>query len=103
MPARKRKVNYPPAKTSTRPTRGEPVGNPVRQGVVTIDLNAGAGRPGLSVGDRVRISGSGLYAGEEAVIERTVNGAIPAAFVRTIAGRARQVRAIDLEPITSES
>lgn len=102
MPPRKRKVNYPPAKTSTRPARADSAGMPIRQGVVTIDLNAGAGRPGLSVGDRVRISGPGLYSGEEAVIERVLNGAIPAMFVRTLAGRTRQVRAIDLDVVTRE-
>jgi hypothetical protein len=70
---------------------------------VAIDLSARAGRPGLAVGDRVRIGGSGLYAGEPAVIERFSNGAIPAAVVRTEAGRTRQVRTIDLQPIPPES
>jgi hypothetical protein len=69
---------------------------------VAIDLSARAGRPGLAIGDRVRIGGSGLYAGEAAVIERFSNGAIPAAVVRTEAGRTRQVRTIDLQPIPPE-
>jgi hypothetical protein len=70
--------------------------------VATIDLNAGSGRAGLSVGDRVRISGGGLYAGEAAVIEKLTSGVIPAALVRTDAGHTRQVRTIDLEPLTRE-
>jgi hypothetical protein len=71
--------------------------------VVTIDLNAGAGRRGLTVGDRVRIVGTGLYSGEAAVIEALVHGVIPAALVRTEAGRTRRVRTIDLEPIPPEA
>jgi hypothetical protein len=71
--------------------------------VATIDLNASNGRAGLSVGDRVRISGGGLYAGEVAVIEKLTSGVIPAALVRTEAGRTRQVRTIDLEPVAREA
>jgi hypothetical protein len=48
----------------------------------------------------VRIAGTGLYAGEAAVIERMSGGVIPTALVRTEAGRTRQVRTIDLEPIS---
>ena len=70
--------------------------------MATIDLTAGSGRAGLAVGDRVRIAGGGLYSGEAAVIERLVAGVIPAALVRTEAGRSRQVRTIDLEPIPLE-
>ena len=51
------------------------------------------------MGDRVRIVGSGLYNGEAAVIEKLPGGVIPTALVRTEAGRTRQVRTIDLEPI----
>ena len=47
-------------------------------------------------------SGGGLYAGEAAVIEKMATGVIPAALVRTEAGRTRQVRTIDLEPIARE-
>jgi hypothetical protein len=57
-----------------------------------------AGRAGLTVGARVRILGSGLYAGELAVIERMVNGPIPSASVRTEAGLTRLARTVDLEP-----
>ena len=97
----KRKVTYPPAKTANRPP--PPTGLPdeapyVRPTVAIIDVNAGKGRAGLSVGARVRITGSGLYSGEFAVIERLANGVIPSAVVRTEAGKTRQVRTIDLEP-----
>jgi hypothetical protein len=99
---RKRKVTYPPAKTANRPApaAGLPTDTPyVRPTVATIDLSAGKGRAGLTVGGRVRIAGSGLYAGETAVIEKLVAGVIPQAVVRTEAGKTRQVRTIDLEPV----
>jgi hypothetical protein len=98
----KRKVNYPPAKTANRPPppSGLPDDAPyVRPTVAIIDTTAGKGRAGLSVGARVRIAGGGLYAGEVAGIERLANGVIPSAVVRTEAGKTRQVRTIDLEPI----
>jgi hypothetical protein len=99
---RKRKVTYPPAKTANRPA--PPTGLPpdapyVRPTVATIDLDAAKGRSGLVVGGRVRIAGSGLYSGEIAVIEKLVSGVIPQAVVRTEAGKTRQVRTIDLEPV----
>ena len=49
----------------------------VRPNLVAIDVTAGAGRQNLKVGGRVRISGTGLYAGEEATIERLVAGRHP--------------------------
>ena len=89
MATRKRKTVYPPARTDTKPAQRAGAGPEpyVRPTVATIDLNAGNGRAGLSVGDRVRIAGGGLYA----------------ALVRTEAGRTRQVRTIDLEPIAREA
>jgi hypothetical protein len=99
---RKRKVTYPPAKTANRPAppSGLPTDPPyVRPTVATIDLTAGKGKAGLTVGGRVRISGTGLYSGEIAVIEKLVTGVIPQAVVRTEAGKSRQVRTIDLEPV----
>lgn len=99
---RKRKVNYPPAKTANRPApaTGAPTDAPyVRPTVATIDLDAAKGRPGLKVGGRVRIAGTGLYAGEIAVIEKLVAGVIAQAVVRTEAGKTRSVRTIDLEPV----
>lgn len=101
---RKRKVNYPPAKTANRPPppTGLPNDTPmVRPTVATIDLTAGKGRAGLTVGGRVRISGTGLYSGDIAVIEKLVTGVIPQAVVRTEAGKTRQVRTIDLEPVAA--
>ena len=99
---KRRKVTYPVAKTHTkgapRPGAG-PDAVMVRPNLVAIDVTAGAGRANLKVGARVRINGTGLYAGEEATIERLVAGVIPAASVRTDAGGTRSVRAIDLEPI----
>jgi hypothetical protein len=67
--------------------------------VASINLSASTGRAGLKVGDRVRINGTGLYSGELATIEKLTTGAIPSAVVRTEAGRTRQVRTIDLEPV----
>jgi hypothetical protein len=49
----------------------------------------------------VRITGTGLYSGELATIEKLASGAIPSAVVRTEAGRTRQVRTIDLEPVAA--
>jgi hypothetical protein len=108
VPARKRKTTYPPPRNAApRPPRpGEP-GGPGSPGdapyqrptVASINLSAGAGRAGLKVGDRVRITSTGLYAGEIATIDKLTTGAIPSAVVRTEAGRTRQVRTIDLEPV----
>ena len=109
MPARKRKTTYPPPRNAApRPPRpGEP-GGPGSPGsdapyqrptVASINLSAGAGRAGLKVGDRVRIISTGLYSGEIATIDKLTTGAIPSAVVRTEAGRTRQVRTIDLEPV----
>ena len=97
---KKRKVNYPPPKTATRQARGPSLAGDtpyVRSTVAEINLSALAGRDDLSVGDRVRIGGGGLYAGETAVVDSLVTGLIPAAMVRTEAGKTRRVRAIDLE------
>ena len=77
-----------------QPQTTEPA--PERPNLATINLAAGAGKEGLKVGDRVVISGSGLYAGETATIERLSSGAIPSALVRTEGGNTRQVRTIDL-------
>jgi len=99
---RKRKVNYPVARTATRQPRtaglpGDP--NYVRATVATINLAALDVRDDLKVGMRVRIGGDGLYAGELAVVESIVSGLIPAAMVRTDAGKTRRVRAVDLERV----
>ena len=96
----KRRQICPPARTDTKPAPRAGAGPEpyVRPTVATIDLNAGNGRAGLSVGDRVRIAGGGLYAGEAAVIEKLTSGVIPAALVRTDAGPHCPVHAVDLGP-----
>lgn len=103
---RKRKVNYPVARTATK--RARTAGLPsdpgyVRTTVANINLAALDVRDDLSVGDRVRIGSTGLYADELAVVESLVSGVIPAAMVRTEAGKTRRVRAVDLERIPTES
>lgn len=96
MGTRKRKVFIPPKKAPPRPGAG--VGAPP----VGVSINTAAldGRQGLAIGDRVRIQGTGLYAGETAVIEKMAGGVVPAAVVRTEAGRSRTVRTVDLEPVS---
>jgi hypothetical protein len=101
---KRRKITYPVAKTHTKgaPRAGAgPDAVMIRPNLVAIDVTAGAGRTGLKVGSKVRINGTGLYAGEEATIERLVAGVIPAATVRTGAGRTRSVRTIDLELVAA--
>ena len=71
--------------------------------MVAIDVNARSGRTDLAIGDKVRIIGTGLHAGEPATIERFAGSAIPTAVVRTDSGATRQVRTIDLEPIRPEA
>jgi hypothetical protein len=95
--ARKSRGYVPPRKTKGQvPAAREPITPP---SVATIDTKAGLGRPGVQAGARVTILGGGLYAGEVAVVEKLVGGVVPAALVRTEAGRTRQVRTIDLEPV----
>ena len=99
---RKRKVTYPVARTATKQPRvaGLP-GDPgyVRSTVATINLSALDVREDLKVGHKVKIGGEGLYAGETAVVESLSSGIIPAAMVRTEAGKTRRVRTVDLERI----
>jgi hypothetical protein len=102
---RKRKVTYPVARTATKPARttgltSDP--NYVRSTVANINLAALDTRDDLSVGDRVKIGGAGLYAGELAVVESIVVGVIPAYMVRTEAGKTRRVRAVDIERLAPE-
>ena len=101
MPRRK---YYPPAKTATKRAPA-PTPDPMqeRPNLARINLEAGAGRAGFAVGDRVRIEGSGMYAGETAVIERLSSGPIPSALVRTDGGGSRQVRTIDLVAVALEA
>jgi hypothetical protein len=102
---RKRKVTYPVARTATRQPRSAGLpGDPgyVRSTVATINLAALDTRDDLPVGGRVRIGGGGLYAGELAVVQSLTSGIIPAAIVRTDAGKTRRVRAVDLERVAAE-
>jgi hypothetical protein len=96
---RKRKVFYPPPRNQRGPAPSGGFVSFAPPTVVAIDLRAGVGRKDVVVGSRVRILGGGLYAGEVALVERLINGGIPAALVRTEAGRTRRVRTIDLEPV----
>jgi len=99
---RRRKVVYPVAKTDTKSasTAAAASRQAAADRTVSINLQAITGRQGIRQGDRVRIE-SGLYAGELAVVESVVGGVIPAAVVRTEAGRARRIRTIDLSPVSS--
>ncbi len=100
VPAPKRKTVYRKPPQTKPPIPGVTAPEPyVRPTVAEINTAALHGRTDLAVGDRVRISGSGLYNGEIATIEKFAGQAIPTAVVRTEAGRTRQVRTIDLEPI----
>ena len=65
--------------------------------VATINLDAMTGRADITRGSRVQI-GSGLYAGEFAIVESVIGGVIPAAVVRTESGASRRVRTVDLVP-----
>jgi hypothetical protein len=94
---RKRRVFYPPSRSSRGPAPAyTPQVTPPT--VAVINMQAGAGKPGIEVGMRVTILGTGLYTGETAVVESLAGGVIPAATVRTEAGRTRRVRTIDLAP-----
>jgi hypothetical protein len=65
--------------------------------VATINLQAMTGRADIVPGTRVQIT-SGLFAGEFAMVESLVGGMIPAAVVRTEAGKTRRARTVDLIP-----
>lgn len=99
--ARKRKVAWTPPRPSRggAPAAPRPVTPPT---VAVIDLNAGRGRADIVAGGRVRINGSGPFAGETGTIERVIGGAIPAALVRTASGRSGRVRLVDCEPLRGD-
>lgn len=100
----KRKKQFFPTHTTNRraPAPGSDA-SPERPNLATINLEAGAGKVGLAVGDRVRIADSGLYSGETATIEKLTSGVIPSALVRTDGGGSRQVRTIDLSHVAEGS
>jgi hypothetical protein len=92
---KKRRPTYRPPRSSKgpAPVYTPPVTPPT---VAVINRQAGAGQTGIEVGMRVTVQGTGLYAGEIAVVESISGGVIPAADIRTEAGRTRRVRTIDL-------
>lgn len=92
----KRKRDYFAARPSRRPPPAGSDPSEDRPNLARINLEASTGRAGFAVGDRVVISGGGLYAGETAVVEKLSAGVIPSALVRTESGGSRQVRTIDL-------
>jgi hypothetical protein len=99
---RRRKVTYPPPKTASSGGSAVPTGADLRAAAaasrtVSINLDAMKGREQVRQGTRVQIT-SGIYAGEFAIVESIVGGVIPAAVVRTEAGRTRRARTIDLVP-----
>jgi hypothetical protein len=98
----KKKVYYPSKSQVKRRPGAGPEGEQERPNLARINPLAVIGQAGLSVGDRVRIEGVGTYSGEEAVIERLAKGVIPSAVVRTASGATRQVRTIDLVPLSKE-
>ena len=101
---RKRKTNYPPAKTDKRPARPDGLpGDRARSTVAVIDVEAARGRSGLAVGGRVRVAGSGPYSNETVTITKLISGVIAQAIVTTDAGDSRRVRTIDLEPIPANN
>jgi hypothetical protein len=103
---RKRKVVYPQAKTASAGASAAAAAADARAAAaasrtVTINLQAMTGRAEIRPGLKVRIA-SGLYEGELATVESIAGGVIPAAVVRTEAGRTRRVRTVDLIPERSE-
>jgi hypothetical protein len=94
MPPRKRPTPAPGAQGG----RGRRSGLGPLRPATEIDVTAAGGRKGLAIGDRVTIAGTGLYSGDQAVIERFVGSVIPSALVRTTDGHSRQVRTVDLQP-----
>ena len=99
---RRRKVTYPPPKTATSGGSAGPTAADLRAAaaasrVATINLQAMTGRADIVPGTRVQIT-SGLFAGEFAMVESLVGGMIPAAVVRTEAGKTRRARTVDLIP-----
>ena len=99
---RRRKVTYPPPKTATSGGSAGPSAADLRAAaaasrVAQINLQAMTGRADIVQGARVQIT-SGLFAGEFAIVESIVGGVIPAAVVRTEAGKTRRARTVDLIP-----
>ena len=93
--SRKKRVVYPPSRSAKgAPRVSAPAVTPPT--VAVINRHAMAGKADIAVGSRVVINGTGLYTGETAVVDSLAGGVIPAAVVRTEAGRTRRVRTVDL-------
>ena len=92
---RKRKVTYPPPRSSRGPAPAY-VPQVTPPTVATINTKAGVGKAEIVPGMRVIIQGTGLYTGETAVVQSLVPGVISAAVVKTEAGQTRRVRTVDL-------
>ena len=92
----KKKQFYPKVKKTKGDAPTTPSVEPDRPNLARINLSAGAGQAGLSVGDRVRIDTGGTYSGEVGTVERLISGVIPSALVRMAGGGSRQVRTVDL-------
>ena len=100
---RKRKDNFGQSRVGQK--RAPQPGNEApedRPNLARINLNAGVGRAGFRVGERVRIESNGMYAGQIGVIERLSSGVIPSALVRVEGGGGRQVRTIDLVAVAPD-
>ena len=98
---RRKKVFYPksrPGAPGPGQTAADARAAAAAERSVSINLAAITGRSDIRQGARVRIK-SGLYEGELATVESVVGGVIPAAVVRTDAGRTRRVRTIDVVPV----
>ena len=97
------KSRIPPAKTSNRPApaTGLPTDPPyVRPTVATIDLTAGKGRAGLAVGgQRAHRRQRPLRRRDRRHREARHRGRHPLGDRPHEAGKTRQVRTIDLEPV----
>jgi len=93
---KRKKQFFPPKPNKRAPTPAGSDDSYERPNLATINLQAGAGKAGFAVGDRVQIEGSGTYAGTIATIEKLITGVIPSAVVRTAGGTTRHVRTIDL-------
>ena len=104
MPPRKRKVTYPVAKTSKHPAPADAGPEPELhpdQHRHRHDRRRGPDRPrdrGPGADHRHR-----ALHGRGRGIVRFAGNVIPSALVKTEAGRTRQVRTIDLEPIAPDA
>jgi hypothetical protein len=94
---RKRKVVYPPSRSS-KGTPPPPRVQTTPPTVAVINQGARKGRDDIVEGAWVTITGTGSNAGESGRVDRLVPGVIPAAVVSLEGGRTRRVRTVDLVP-----